>query len=158
MAAIVQAYGLATIKVDCGAGLETLGYTRNGAEENYEAFWIDVPGDQHGGDQGPPIEVQYLGEIARIRLEMTKYDEAVLDKVKARLRSGTAGTVGTPGTLMFAGSKYIRVLIHSVSEPRNFPIAIVRSALAHNAARSIRRPLSKPRPTATRPAGCFTTK
>ena len=59
----IQVAGLAPIKVDG----ELLGYTRNGADTTKEAYWLDVPGDENGGDDGPPIDVQYLGEIARVR-------------------------------------------------------------------------------------------
>jgi hypothetical protein len=69
MTATPQNHGKATIRVNTGSAgvLETVGYTRNGADLTTEGFWIDVPGDENGGDSGPPIEIQYVGEMARVR-------------------------------------------------------------------------------------------
>lgn len=125
MAATPQVFGPAVIKV--GAALDTLGYTRQSAEIRSQAFFVDVPGDENGGDQGPPIDVQYLGEICRIRLELTKWDEAVADDVRSRLLGGTEGQPGTPGTFMFQGAKTIRVLVHSTTGPMNFPRCFLRN-------------------------------
>ncbi len=132
MAAAVQNGGLATIKVDVGAGLVTLGYTRNGADESEDSFMTDVPGDENGGDEGPPIEIQMMGMIARVRLELTKWDTTVAAAIRARLKSATDGTPPTPGTMIFSGAKDFRLLIHSVSLPHNFPRAIPRSAIEMN--------------------------
>lgn len=128
MAAAVKVAGLSTIKVGTGVGgaLETLGYTRAGGEVRSQAFYIDVPGDENGGDQGPPIEIQYLGEIARIRLELTKWDTTVGQSIRSRLLGGTEGTPGSAGTLMFSESKTVRVLISNANAPMNFPRCFLR--------------------------------
>ena len=39
----------------------------------------DVPGDSHGGQQGPPIERQVLGMIARARFSLCTWNPEVLD-------------------------------------------------------------------------------
>lgn len=134
MAVAIHVAGLATIKVDTGDAnaLETLGYTRDGTEITEEARFIDVPGDENGGDEGPPVDVQYLGETARIRLELTKYDSAVAAKVFPRLYGGTDGQPGTAGTLMFGDSKTYRLLIHTIAEPYNYPRAFPRGAVELN--------------------------
>ena len=68
MANLVHVAGLALIKISFGgSGYLELGYTRNGADITHEGFFLDVPGDENGGDEGPPIEIQFLGEIARVR-------------------------------------------------------------------------------------------
>ena len=74
MAVAVQVAGLATIKIAAAVGspLYTLGYTQNGAFITTEGYTVNVPGDENGGDDGPPIEIQSLGETARVRLEFTK--------------------------------------------------------------------------------------
>ena len=133
---MVNVAGKALIKVGTGAGgaLEDLGYTRNGADITKEAFWGEVHGDENGGDEGPPIGVQYFGEIARVRLELTKYDPAIFAKVEARLQGAQAGTVAAdaPGTLVIGGDKYIRLCIAATNAPINFPIAIPRGAIEVN--------------------------
>ena len=111
MAVGVQVFGAAKVSVDD----EELGYTRNGADLTDEAFFVDVPGDENGGDEGPPVDIQYLGGIARLRLELTKFDPAVADKIIARIKGATIGQVsdGTnpPGTLLFNGTRTFVVKI-----------------------------------------------
>ena len=128
MAESVQVAGPCLVKVGTGSAgsLETLGYTRQGADVRDQAFFVDVPGDQNGGDQGPPIDIQYMGEIARIRLELTKWDDAIAAKIRTRLLAGTEGSPGTAGTLMFGDSKTVRVLLSTTMGPMNFPRAFLR--------------------------------
>lgn len=140
MAMTSHAAGKALIMIDdyTGPGLQSLGYTREGAETENETFWIDVPGDENGGDQGPPIEIQWLGEIARVRLELTKWDPAVYALVEGDVPAGAPGVPLTilPGTLLFANTKFFRLLINCGAggtaladqpfEPRNFPCAVPR--------------------------------
>jgi hypothetical protein len=128
----VNALGAALVKVDAGTGLEIVGYTRNGADISERQFVIDVPGDENGGDEGPPIEIQDLGQIAHIRLEFTKWDPAVIDKIRARLKGGTAGSPAAAGTLVFAGSKDFRLLVHTTTRPMNFPRVTFREPIEHN--------------------------
>ena len=47
--------------------LETLGYTQNGVQIEEELYTGDVKGDENGGEEGPPIDVQYFGEVHRVR-------------------------------------------------------------------------------------------
>lgn len=134
MAIAVNVAGPALVKVGTGAegALESLGYTGRGADVQSQGFFVDVPGDQNGGEQGPPIDVQYLGEICRVRLELTKYDEAIALKIRSRLLAGTEGTPGTAGTLMFGETKTVRVLLNTTNNPMNFPRAFIRNAWEMN--------------------------
>lgn len=132
MAATVNNAGLASIKIDAGSGLTLLGYTRNGADVSEDAYMTDVPGDENGGDEGPPIEIQIMGETARVRLELTKWDTTVADLIRARVRAATAGTPPTAGTMLFSGTKYFRLLVHGVALPQNFPVAIPRAPIEIN--------------------------
>lgn len=126
MAAAIVVAGLSTIKIAAPASgsLETLGYSENGVEFVENVMTLPVHGDENGGDAGPPIDVQYMGEWHQVRILLTKYDEAVIDKVRAGLAGGTAGTPGTAGTLYLAGTSAWRLLIHSVTDPRNYLHAI----------------------------------
>jgi len=132
MAETVNVAGACQVRIaapDVAAGaLQTLGFTRNFAETRKEAFFLDVPGDQNGGDDGPPIEVIYLGEIAIVRLELTKYDLTVCNVVRSRVSGATAGQPFTAGTLMFSGVRTMRLLLNAASDPRNFPRVIPRNA------------------------------
>jgi hypothetical protein len=134
MATAVQVAGLTTVSVGSGSGgaLETLGYSRNGVTVRKDGHWLNVPGDANGGDDGPPIEIQFLGETAIVRLELTKFDSAVLTKIAARLRGSTEGTVPTSGTLVFANSYGFRLLLNNASDVINFLVAVPRGAYEKN--------------------------
>ncbi len=135
MASSVNKDGLCNVKIAApfDGSLEHLGYSRNGVEPDQEPYFDEVPGDQNGGDQGPPIEIQYLGEIVRVRLEMTRFDDAVADKIRKRCPgAATVGTPHTTGTLLFAEEEYFRLLLHSPTNPMNFPRAIPKGAITAN--------------------------
>ncbi len=129
MATAIQVAGLATIKVcTTGGALATLGYSINGVDISEDILVEMVHGDERGGDGGPPIDIQYLGEVHTIRITMTKYDETVLNTIRAGMAGGTAGTPGTSGSLYFQASAYWRLLIHSVATPRNYLAAVFTDA------------------------------
>lgn len=136
MAEAFHVAGPAIVKITALGGtsptLETLGYTANGADVTLESHFENVPCDENGGEQGPPAELVYLGERATVRLELTKWDEGVADLIRPRLSNGTAGTVGTPGTLVFANTYEYRLLIASTNQPYNFTRAVPRSAISIN--------------------------
>ena len=127
MAKTIQVDGLALIRCcTVGGALADVGYTINGVEITEQIFTEDVKGDENGGDPGPPIDVQYLGEKHIIRMTMTKYDESELNKIRAGIAGGTAGTIGTSGTLYFQGSVSWRLLIQTTNRPRNYNNVIFR--------------------------------
>ncbi|HEV3342604.1 MAG TPA: hypothetical protein VG125_19685 [Pirellulales bacterium] len=134
MALAVHVAGLGGVLVqvddNTGPGLQSLGYTINGAELSEEPFHVDVPGDQNGGERGPPIEIQVVGEVDHVRLEMTNYDEAVLNLVRANIPTATAGQFASTnvGQLLFANTKYFRVRLNGGNEPRTYNRAIPRGA------------------------------
>ncbi|MGD9644319.1 MAG: hypothetical protein AB7U73_01315 [Pirellulales bacterium] len=134
MANIVNVAGLAAIKVNTGGGsaLELLGYSRDGVSIAYQQFTIPVPGDENGGDAGPPIDEQYLGEIALIRMVLSKFDMAILKKVESRIRNGAWGVPGSAGTLRLNTTNSYRLVIHTPTDPRNFPLAVPTGALETN--------------------------
>lgn len=128
MAAIVNVAGPVQIKTGTGSAsaLEALGYTINGARITSQPYFSDVPGDENGGNEGPPIDIQNFGQIDIIRLEMSKYDAAVWAKIVPFLKGGTAGAVGTVGTLVFSGSADFRVLLLGTNFTRNYLRCIPR--------------------------------
>lgn len=136
MAKLIHVAGIATIKIATGSlgsgTLEELGVTRNGAQITFQEFSSPVPTDEHGGDEGPPVDIQYFGEIATVRLELTKFDAAVAAKVAARLRAGAIGVPNTPGTLKIQGDHFYRLLIHAPNAPYNFPCVVFGDAIDTN--------------------------
>lgn len=128
MANQVNVAGAVQIKTGTGSAsaLEVLGYTINGARITENAYFSDVPGDENGGNEGPPIDVQYFGQVDFIRLELSKYDPAVWAKIVPLLKGGTAGSAGTVGTLVFSGSADFRVLLLGSNFTRNYLRCIPR--------------------------------
>jgi hypothetical protein len=146
MAKTVNVTGLALIRVApaSGAPLADLGYTQNGAQITFEGYELRVPGDENGGDDGPPIDIQVLGQTARIRLEMTKFDVTVSDTILTRTPSGTLGvpnSAGVPtGTLIFASSQFFRLVIATTTRPFNFPcVSLIKTPQELNAGTKFQR-------------------
>lgn len=134
MTIAVVTTGPALVRTGTGVAgaLEDLGFSINGVQIIETVFESDVPGDQNGGEEGPPIDIQYFGQIDRIRMELSKYDEAVADKIRARLLGGTAGVIGTAGTLIAGSSVFYRLLIEPTTTPRNYVAAIPREPIEVN--------------------------
>ena len=138
MSATVQLPGAAPVSVGTGSAnaLQLLGYTVNGCEIESTKIIEEVPGDQGGGEGGTPIEFQHLGRYDIVRLELSKIDMTVFNKIEAAvnangtLSSVVAGTAPTPGSLIIGNSAYFRLLINPANGVmiRNYPIAIPRDA------------------------------
>lgn len=126
MTAAVIVDGPAAISVDTGGSnaLEALGYTFDGVRIFEDVFTADVFSDENGGPEGPPIDVQYFGEAHRVQLDFSKFDTAIMDKVRPKIYGGTAGQTGTAGSLYFAGGLTYRLLINPTSRPRNYLVAL----------------------------------
>lgn len=114
---------------------EYIGYTVNGVDIQQVDFSSNVPGDQNGGPEGPPIDIQQFGEIHYVTLRLNTFDTAVVNKIKSRIRGATYGNTVTPGTLSFAGEKYFNLHIQSAQTSGNrvcYPFAIPRGAITDN--------------------------
>jgi hypothetical protein len=130
----VIVYGRADVFVDSGASnaLEKIGYCQDGVRIDYQPFKIPVPCDDMGGSEGPPTDVQLLGEIAHIQMEFTRWNLSIAKKVMARLKGQTYGQqFGTlnsiqyaPGALMIGSGLYFRLLIKTPTDPKNYPCVI----------------------------------
>lgn len=134
MAVTVYVPGPATIKIAVPSGsLQTLGYARNETEIILTPFYHDIHSDENGGDQGPPVEKQFLGAVAQIRMRLSKIDTAVADIVEKFMSGASAvGAPGAAGSLMFAGDNSLRLLIDSATGPRNFLRACPTSPIESN--------------------------
>ena len=134
------------------SGLQSLGYTVDGAEITFREFAIEVKSDRYGGEQGPSIEKQYLGMEADIRLVMTEFNAEYLHHLQSRMPGVAAivaapGKIATPGTLAFAGGGLIRCLLQGIMDqaaiagstaaielmtPLNFPFCAVSDVVSYN--------------------------
>lgn len=138
MAEIIQIPGPCHVLINQGAAgaLTALGYTENGATVREEMLAGDIPGDQNGGDQGAPIDIQDFGRIGHVHLEMSKWDETIARAVQAKQNPNGTGFVAqgvspSPGALLVSNSLYFRLLLFPATNSlfaRNFLIAIPREA------------------------------
>lgn len=134
-----QSPRLVTVKVGFGisGAISTLGFTRNGVDITEEPFFINVPGDENGGDDGPPIDVQWVGTLHRIRITLTKWDKAVSDKLTNRVQGNdTPGDLSgiTPGDFMIGDGLHNRLILdaNDATFDRNYRLAILRDNVEIN--------------------------
>ena len=140
MTILVNASGPILFKIAIDSGLTTLqnlGYALDQPRVIEQPYWYDVHGDQHGGMNGPPIDVQYLGMVIRVRAELSRFDRDVANIVRKRIRNGTIGSVPDAdiGALAFQSPEFMRVVMSpqhavrgSASETRNYVCCIPREA------------------------------
>lgn len=135
MAITVHRAGKTLVKIDVSAALDTwqdLGYTRDGVDISEQPFYLDVHGDENGGDAGPPIDTQHLGEIHTVTCMLTKWDKTVENAIRNALReSSTPGTLPTPGQFMIQDSEYFKVGLAAAdpmteTQDRTYQYCIVR--------------------------------
>ncbi len=120
------------IAANAAGTLEELGYTTDGSSVTEQIFTKEVHSDEYGGEEGPPADIQYLGEMHIIRLRLSRYDESIANKIRASTAGGTAGTPATRGTLYKQDAKTWRLLIKTANRPRNYLCAIFREPREFN--------------------------
>lgn len=122
----VNVAGKCQIWLDTGTAgaLEFLGYSIDGVQIVERPFFVNVPGDENGGSEGPPVDKQLMGDLHYIRLEMSKYDDTIMEKIRKRLKGLAAQSSLVPGTLVFCGSYYYRLLLTAPNFTRNYLAAI----------------------------------
>ena len=113
-----------TVKADTGSGLAILGYTIEGGSYSVRAFQTPIHSDEGGGPDGPPVDIMLKGVIHTWTLELIKYDSAMMSVIETYKQSGTPGSSTAPCTLLFADSKYFRLLLTGTNFTRNYVRAI----------------------------------
>lgn len=134
MALLVQKTGLVTLKIEFVNGQFTdVGQAMDMTDIREIPYLHNVPGDKNGGNQGPPIEVQYLGGTARIRMEMSRWDTTALNLLRAWSKN-IQGNVqqSDVGTLMLQAHGH-RVILDAIDAPLplSFPCCIVRDPISY---------------------------
>lgn len=117
------------VAVPYTGALQKLGHATDMVEQEARGFFHDVPGDRNGGPQGPPIEVQFLGEIYIVNFAMSSFSRTVADVLEARAIKTSSGVIqqAAVGSLVLAG-KSVRLLLHNLADTDtiNFWCAFVR--------------------------------
>ena len=108
MAITINVHGHTNVYVSdgiAGQSWQHLGFAADTITITQQAFYHDVPGDYNGGPQGPPIDVQLMGSIVKVRLELSKWDEAVAailhGRGSASVNAGVTHAQSDIGGLMF---------------------------------------------------------
>lgn len=113
-----------------------LGESENGIQVRIENILSPVYGDRYGGNEGEPIEEQFLGKRASFQLQMSRWDPAQVTKIE---RLGTflaaEGTIplASIGALVQA-AEGIRVLLYCIRQPslsRNFPCCVFNTPMEY---------------------------
>jgi hypothetical protein len=109
-------------------GLQKLGEQMDMTEPEHQVFLHNVPGDRNGGPEGPPIEIQWLGEIVKVKCDMSRWDPTVWDFARKMGVKAAMGTIldADVGKLILAG-RAVRLILISATRPINFPCAIIRN-------------------------------
>ncbi|MGO9108538.1 MAG: hypothetical protein ACLP9L_04830 [Thermoguttaceae bacterium] len=102
----VNVFGTADVQVSFNKGStwQDLGTTRDGVAMTSDGYFVEIKNDEYGGEAGPPVEIQYLGETAKIRCELTKFDPVVAELLEDHCQTSTPGGPSAAGTLMFAAT------------------------------------------------------
>lgn len=98
-----------------GGSYSNFGITEDGVDAEIRTYHEDVNTDDSG--PGVPGDVQFFGEDATIRLNLIRWDNSVMNRVLALIRSGSTGQFAAAdiGTLMIAASKYMSLKITSTA-------------------------------------------
>ena len=141
MSDIINIAGPAVVKLNSGSAgaLQEWGYTEEGVMVREEMLTLNIPGDQNAGSEGNPIDIQDLGRVGHVHLEMSKFDPVVAQQVIAKANTNGTSPVGqgvspSPGVLLFSNSLYFRLLILPTNSAfiRNFLIAVPIEAYEMN--------------------------
>jgi hypothetical protein len=112
-----------------GATLLPLGVATDSIQITERHYYHDIPGDANGGQQGPPIDIQKLGEVHTINIRFSSWHYGNMQALEQHFHA-TRGeiTQGEIGTLMFQSGSAIRLLLETAVEEdvRNYWHCILR--------------------------------
>jgi hypothetical protein len=111
--------------------MQFLGVTRNGIEINEQAFISELKSDYGGGEQGPPTDYQYLGEMHSIVAELAQWNPEVLAVLETRVNAAYALT-RTKGQLLRCSGAYFRVLFLAANFGRNYTNVYINEPIAYS--------------------------
>jgi hypothetical protein len=122
-------FGGAQVWVGTGSAgaLEQVGVTADSVVPEFPSQYEEVLIDAY---MSCPVDLQYCPEWAVIPVTLQYYDQTIVDKLIARLPSGTPGVAGAAGTLMIAQQKFVRLCFkpnpnNTGEAPLNFPQAVL---------------------------------
>jgi hypothetical protein len=108
-----------------------------------DGYFIEVKNDENGGDAGPPVEIQFVGETVKVRCELTKFEPVLAGKLEDHGQCANPGKPADAGTLLFANAQQgstinvgqggaVAIKIVTPNNPRTFPLCVVHDAVEVN--------------------------
>lgn len=106
-----------------------LGESEDSITVRKRPFSSDVKGDRYGGNEGPPIEKQFLGYICEFDLKMSRWDAAQvakLENIGGLLTTNGTVPLATIGALVMAtrGIRFLLNCTRDSSQSINFPCCL----------------------------------
>ena len=101
-----------------------VGEQMNETSISIQHYLHDVPGDRYGGPQGPPIERQMLGMVARVNFQLSRWSQAVRRALEKHNVFSNHGVVGESevGSLLLRDRSF-RVLIEP-AKSNTIPVGV----------------------------------
>lgn len=137
-------YGTADVQVALDrTTYAELGTTRDGVGITSDGYFLDIKNDENGGEAGPPVEIQFMGETVKIRCELTKYEPIMASKLEDHCQCANPGEPAGAGTLMFASAANaptinvgtggaVAVKIITPTKTRTYTLCVIHDAVEVN--------------------------
>jgi hypothetical protein len=112
-----------------------LGYAEDKVQIAEQPFWHEVHADSHGGAEGPPCDVQYIGSLVYVTCLLNRFNEAnlrVIGRIAAS-KSTTDGTMPPTGWYMRQDSGMEQLTLTNKSYTLSYPKAILKQGRSFNA-------------------------
>lgn len=124
--------GPVQVWVDTGAthAMEFLGYTRGGVRITEQIYTDELKSDAGGGERGPAVDFQFLGETHFVDAELAQFDEAIFQKLADRVN---VAATRAKGMLLGCAGGYFRLALISTGFLRNYARAFVVDPIEHGA-------------------------
>ncbi|GAB6165616.1 hypothetical protein JCM19992_16160 [Thermostilla marina] len=132
MAGTIHVPGAVTwlINTESSGSFTELGIANGGVTIREQIFTEPVHNDMRGGNAGPPIDLNYLGEMHFVRGELNVYDQDVLDALRARINAATSGLtkdegrVFPPGFLLKKNTAHYKLQLLAENFVREYQVAV----------------------------------
>lgn len=146
----LHVFGPALVNVALdGSTYTALGYSADGVRITLNSYSEDVISD----DSGPavPGDIQWMGQDARIVMDMVRFDKTTMEILKRRLRTSAVSSEGlvpaaAVGTLLVTGGLYFGLQIYpnqrtglTAELPYKFPVCNVEGAIESPVGTRVRR-------------------
>ncbi len=124
--------GPVDIWVSTGSGgvYEALGRSINGVQISDNPYFVPVHSDTNGGEQGAPVDYQYLGKQGYLSFECAQYDDAIAAKIRDRIPVTATFSVGM---LLGCSSAFFKVILYGPNIRRRYLGAIPIDPIQFNA-------------------------